>query len=332
MNQSRIYNVSSNNDLKLSGWYKYDNANNAALRLTNSNLKLNGELRFNTTTKQFEGYNGSEWIILDNNKGDKGESGKDFNEIIYFNNLPINLNNVVKKVSDGEIFVNKEINTLNKNENNKCIINVRNIQSDYYTLNDKQHDCISIKQNNSNIILKTNPIPFKQNLTNIDTKNTNKVTTNDDLKCWGDVSLYTLEKGHKVKKGQFIMTCLNNNMLQVKPVSYTINEIPNFYTNPINVIGVSLQDVDTTNQEKEINICTRGITSVLVSNKGDYLSTNGNVDKNGLFGIINYEGRIVKTNRKPIDNYICGGQFIETGSINEDKYFLFNVQINNVFD
>ena len=110
--------------------------------------------------------------------------------------------------------------------------------------------------------------------------------------------------------------------------------IPNFYTNPINVIGVSLQDVDTTNQEKEINICTRGITSVLVSNKGDYLSTNGNVDKNGLFGIINYEGRIVKTNRKPIDNYICGGQFIETGSINEDKYFLFNnleIFIRNYF-
>ena len=69
MNEQRIFNKSTLLDgNKLPGWYRI-NKNNVALKVANSNLNLKGEIRFNTNTNNFEGYNGNQWVTFNCEKG-----------------------------------------------------------------------------------------------------------------------------------------------------------------------------------------------------------------------------------------------------------------------
>ena len=85
---SRIFNFPENKykDEKRSGWYRYRNESNneATLRVQDSNMKIKGAIRLNTSTRPptFQGYNGKEWVIFSPIEGEKGEKGDSFNNII----------------------------------------------------------------------------------------------------------------------------------------------------------------------------------------------------------------------------------------------------------
>lgn len=339
MSQYRFFNTIplSSNDNKLAGWYKIDNKNNAALRVYDCNVLLPGIIRFNETTNMFQGYNGINWVSFNALKGDKGDKGDNFNKVVQFSNMGIDLNNIMKNVEKGDIFKTHDINFDNNNT-----IYARTLLGGNFNLNSKQYKSINIKQNDNNILLESLPQPFIWDLSNIKSTENNNNITNDDnsLKCYGNIAIFKVDNNSIIKKGQFLMSEVNSDgELIVKPLKYTASKskIPNFSQEPINVIGVALEDINNTNTNTNKNnqtckVCTSGITYVLTSSDGGYLSADMNVKKEGMYGIINNEGRIIKTNRIPINNYLIGGTFMEKKILKDNDYILFNVNNSICFE
>lgn len=322
MSQSRLFNIpkSKENDEKYAGWYRYGRLNQAALRVGNSNCELMGEIRFNENSKVFEGFNGTEWKILDSSRGEKGDPGRDFNQIVKFENKNESSSKYID-TNKGEVISPVLIDTTVSNE---TIINTRNLVSGSIMLNNKEYDSITIKQNESNILLKSNSQPHIWDLTNnIDSiENLKSECSNGDLKCWGN--MIKLKVGREsIMKGSFVQLINNGEYLTVGPIKYREDKTPNFFTEPINPIGVALNNC----KNGEIcKVCTNGITMVRVSNEGGYLQTDNNIMDSNI-GIINFEGKAVKTNRRPLQGWLKGGRFLENHVIQKNNLVLFNINI-----
>lgn len=319
MSQSRLFNIpkSKENDEKYAGWYKYGRLNQVALRVGNSDCGLEGEIRFNNSSKVFEGFNGNEWKVLDSSKGEKGEPGKNFNEIVKFENS--DLNNKYKCTDKGEIISPISFNT---NLLNETVINTRNIISDTFTINNNQYEYLTIKQNDSNIQLKCNPSPYIWDLTNESIDNLKRDCDNKELKCWGNISKFKVGN-EPITKGSFVQLINNGNHLLVKQIKYKEDKTPNFFSEPINPIGVALNNCIGGDVCK---VCTNGITLVRVSNEGGYLQVDNNILDSNI-GIINFEGKAIKTNRRPLQGWLKGGRFLENHIIQKNNLVLFNVNI-----
>lgn len=334
MSQYRFFNTIPhiNSDTRLAGWYKIDNKNNAALRVYDSNVLLPGIIRFNEQSNLFQGFNGNTWVDFNGIKGERGEKGDNFNQVVKFNNMPVDLNNVIKNVECGEIFKTKMINSEgNSNEN---IVDCRTITSDTFKLNDEDNKCLNIKQSENNIILKSLPQPFTWDLSCVSI-NDNYLNLDGSLKSYGNIMRFNVEKGISIKRGQFVMSLINNNGdLIIRPVSYnaTKSRIPNFYMEPVNVVGVAIENIVGKSSSQTCCVCVSGITSVLVGSEGGYLSADMNIKSEGSIGIINHEGKIIKTNNRPIYNFIVGGQFMEKKILKGEEYIMFNVNISISFD
>jgi hypothetical protein len=337
MSQYRFFNTipQINSDTKLAGWYKIDNKNNAALRVYDSNVLLPGIIRFNEKSNLFQGFNGKTWVDFYGTKGDKGDKGDNFNQVVRFNNMPVDLNNVIKNVECGEVFKTKIINGVNSGDSsNENIVDCRTIISDTFKLNDVVHKSLNIGQSENNIILKSLPQPFTWDLSCVSI-NDNYLNSDGSLKSYGNIMRFNVEKGISIKRGQFVMSLINNDGdLVIRPVSYkaTKSRIPNFYMEPVNVVGVAIENIVGKSSSQTCRVCISGITSVLVGSEGGYLSADMNIKSEGSIGIINHEGKIIKTNNRPIYNFIVGGQFMEKKILKGEEYIMFNVNISISFD
>jgi hypothetical protein len=327
MSQSRIFNIPKfkiyeKDEDKYSGWYKYGDLNQAALRVGNSDLGLDGEIRFNKNTKVFEGYNGSKWVILDSSKGDEGKAGKDFNEIIKF--TCDQNKSALKSVSAGNIIDPSEINVSKNNSE----IGIRKITSEQFPINGKSYNKINIKENKSTIQLDVVPQPYTWNMSNINLDELAIPNRDNSIKCYGETALYKIANEYEVHQGEILQIVIQNGSMVVKPLTYKNNgHAPNLYGESINIAGVSLNSV----KSGLCTVCTKGITMVKVSNESRYLQIDNNV-KDGNNGLVNFEGKIVKTNRKPLHPYIKAGNFIGNHTIEKNKLLPFKVDISIMDD
>ena len=326
MSQTRIFNLPKKNDQKYAGWYKYGQENQVGLRVGNSNLGLDGEIRFNTKTCSFEGYNGNKWIVLDSSKGEKGQDGKDFSGIVKFQSIPRS-RDVVEYTQFGYGYIIDPVTI--DTTNGDSVINVKRIISDTFMVNDKTMPCLNIGQNKSTIVMNVNPQPYIWDLSKETNESMKELDNENSLKCWGDVSIFNTSIDTVIQMGQLVQLENRKGKLIVAPVSYLEGNVPNLF-NGINPIGIALNSSKKGNIN-EIRVCTKGITQVFVDNVGGYLQTNNEI-KCGDMGVVNYRGCVVKTNRRPLQNYIQAGYFLEDytfDNLKHEKDFLalFNVDI-----
>jgi hypothetical protein len=320
MSQSRIFNApkykhQEKDDDKFCGWYKYGNLNQVALRVGDSDIGLDGEIRFNRKTKQFEGYNGNQWMILDSSKGNEGKPGKDFNEVIKF---------VCDETLDGGFIISPtELDTSIQ----ASTVKVRKVVSGKHTINNHTKLDIDIKETDNNLKISVNSKPYIWNYGNINIDDLSILNSDGSLKCYGEVALF--QASEDIKRGQIVQIVVSSNKIAVKPLAYNNNgNAPNLFGEAINIAGIALSD---TKPKHNCMVCVKGITSVLVSNESTYLQIDNNI-KDGNNGLANFEGKVVKTNRKPLYPYIKVGQFIGNHTIIKDKLIPFKVNILIVDD
>lgn len=317
MSQSRVFNIPKfkiyeKDEDKYCGWYRYGNMNHVALRVGDSDIGLDGEIRFNRKTKLFEGYNGERWVILDSSKGDDGKPGKDFNEVVKFVSGDTSM-------SGGFIISPTVLDTSNPD----ATVKVRKLVSGYHmTPNGSKLD-IDIKENENDVRLSVNRKPYIWDYGNINLDELQSNIPNNCLKCYGETALY--QAIEPIKKGQIVQIVVNSDKIAIKPLTYNNNgHPPNLFGEAPNIAGIALEDA------KPINVCTvcvKGITSVLVSNESTYLQIDNNV-KDGNYGLANFEGKVVKANRKPLHPYIKVGQFLGNHTIVKDELLPFKVDIS----
>jgi len=316
MSQSRIFNIPKfkaheKDEDKFEGWYRYDSQNHVALRVGNSDIGLDGEIRFNRKTKQFEGYNGNRWIILDSSKGDTGQAGKDFNEVVEF---------VCDEKEEGGFVIQPSKLEPNKGDSS---IKVRKLISAIHNINNEEKKDITITENESNIRLSVNSKPHVWDCGNIVLDTLHRPNPDGTLKCYGDTAIFLVHE--EVKRGQFVQLVIEANRPVIKPLTYKNNgHAPNLFGEAPNIVGVALENAKPMHACK---VCCSGITCVMVSNESSYLQIDNNV-RDGNNGLINHEGKVVKTNRKPLQPYIKAGNFLGNHTITKNKLVPFRVNIS----
>jgi len=307
MSQSRIFNipkfkVHERTEDKFGGWYKYGNLNQAALRVGDSDVGLDGEIKFNRTTKQFEGYNGNKWMVLDSSKGDEGQPGKDFSEVVEF---------VCNEKNDGGFIISPSV--LDTNEDGSTV-KVRKLVSAMHNINNEERQDIGIRENESNVRLSVNSKPHIWDCGNIALDSLHLPNHDGTLKCYGKTAIFLVNE--EVKKGQLVQIVVDSNRVAIKPLTYkNSGYAPNLFGEAPNIAGVALENIKPSHACK---VCVKGITCVLVSNESSYLQIDNNI-RDGNNGLVNHEGKVVKTNRKPLHPYIKAGNFLGNHTIEKNN-------------
>ena len=291
------------------GLYSYKNELEPFMRIQNTNSDLEGVIRFNNNN--FEGYNGTKWVLFNSVKGEKGETGDNFSNKFIFRNLSDSL-------EDGLLFKNNHF----IKENDNDIIETRVLKSGYYNYNNINIKSIDIITDNNNIVLNPLPLPNTiQDFSNLSIDNLKSKETNNEFKSFGNIEIYKTRE--TIRKGCFVILD-SDDCLYVKSIEY---EDLNKFINPIHIIGIALEDSD--NKEK-IKICTKGITTVRcnidASKINNNFINNCSIDKIGTIALVDKEGCAFVSLIEP-DEYLYGGYFLETGKITVDNY-LFLIRIN----
>ena len=322
-------------DDNLTGFYSSKNSSQLNLRVQETDKELDGIIRLNKTSSSssssdyvFEGYNGKKWVQFNALKGEKGNEGINKLNTYQFeninnsdsNNKGLILKNVEEDGDNKKIVFRNLVSTPTNYNNNQLSINTMNIET-----------------TPNNIVLTSNPQPYNWDISSLTIKEMKSYTTSTHTssKCYGDISIITIKRGVSIERGQFVSLEEENNKLVCVPFNY--EGTLNLFMNPINVYGVSLESINTTDSNndnnknnKKLKVCTRGITTVkycVDNNKiDDNLMSLNQVEKVGTIGLLSKDGYVFNCPIKPntgID-YIKVGTFIETG---EQDYYLFNIKI-----
>jgi len=319
-------------DDNLTGFYSSKNSSQLNLRVQETDKELNGIIRLNKTSSSssdyvFEGYNGKKWVQFNALKGEKGDEGINklntyqFENINYSdsNNKGLILKNVEEDGDNKKIVFRNLVSTPTNYNNNQMSINTLNIET-----------------SENNIVLTSNPQPYKWDISNlsINEMKTDTTSTRSVSNCYGDISIITIKKGVSIERGQFVSLEEENNKLVGVPFNY--EGTLNLFMNPISVYGVALESINTidsnnnNNNNNKLKVCIRGITTVKYcednSKIDDNLMSLKQVEKIGTNGLLSKDGYIFNCPIKPNSgiDYMKVGTFIETG---ENDYYLFNVSI-----
>ena len=337
-------------DRNQTGFYTTKNSSFLNLRIQESPHELEGIVRLNKENPDeyvFEGYTGTKWVQFNAKKGQKGDTGDDFNKLFKFENVDnssieinqnssnnLNNTNLIIDNTQGLIFKTLELDQ-DETDNHKTRIQVRSLKSGNYSLNSKDYNSINIKTIDNEIILNPNPQPFSWDFSNL---NLNDLKTNLDqikniqscLKYYGEKSTWKVKRNTQIFKGQAVRidTKTEDDSLVIAPICYSSNVSLNLFNNPKPFLGIALEDSE--NKEK-IQVCTYGITTVKCSTENNEISnefmTNNNISEIGLSGLVSCNGNIFNSPIKPLNDFIRAGYFIETGFISKDNpYFLFFVE------
>jgi len=310
-------------DTKKAGWYQIKpNNSNIALRVSYSNIGLNGEIRLNNTVSPplFQGNNGVEWVTFNSIKEIKGDSGKDFTNAVNFNNLGES-SEVGVNVKLGTIFSSNFVDV----SQNLSNVNIRSLQGASYIINSNLSVISTELTQNSNVItINSKPLPYNWDFTG--TKN--KVTNLKHISSgWGETSIWNVKNGVSVSKGQAVrLTKDEFNNIVIIPITYnTLTNISPFNT-PLNILGIATENA---NSNETCSVCTKGITTVKCTNNVSINFTRSDIVSDvGIIGIVGKDGFIVNnTKSHPIVNYIKAGYFLESGNVaSNDAYCLFYVE------
>lgn len=330
--------ATNNNDTQQAGWYQVmPNASNLALRVNYSNIGLKGEIRLNTTILPpvFQGNNGSAWVDFNAVIGPTGAPGQDFTNAVNFNNLGSNTT-VGIEVPLANIFATTYANVGAAISN----VNIRSLQGSEYVINSNLTvNSIILSQNSNVITLSPQPLPYNWDFTsgisggNNSTLNTvsnlKNASSNTNFFGWGETSNWIVQQGQNIVKGQAVRLTkdVSTSNIVITPLTYTTLTGLSPFVTPFNMLGIATQSVSGGNY---CNVCTKGITTVLCTNKitTDFTRSDSITDV-GLLGLVGTDGGIfcnTNTNIITVD-YIIAGYFLESGSgiATDGNYSLFYV-------
>ena len=286
-------------DENRSGWYIYRNSdrNEATLRVQDSNMKIKGAVRLNTSLSPptFQGYNGTEWVNFNAQKGDPGEQGNGFNSVIELENL---------HGGEGEIFRRQLIDT--RNDVDK--IQLRTLSAGITSINGAPLETMYIKTEDHTINLTALPQPFEWNIANqpIPNMKSNPITDRQ-FKCYGDVSIWRSDC--HISQGQVVVISGNKDgYITVSPLVYSaINKFRKAQT----PLGIALRSVIP---DQPLPVCTKGITTAKVSSKvPNNIIADNSIEFAGQPALVGEDGFIFASKVKPSVDYIQVGVFVEEG-------------------
>lgn len=337
ININPVY-TTNNIDTLQAGLYQIaPNNSNLIVRVnTTSNIGLSGEIKLNTAISPyiFQGYNGSDWLDLNASVGETGPPGKDFIDVVNFNNLPLPIDSSIL-VSLGNIFATTSINVISGYND----VNIRSLQGSTYIVNSNLTvNSVELFQSSNIITVSSLPLPYKWDFSGTNNTITKLKNANiDNINySWGDSSIWIVKQDITILKGQAV--CITNDInnsipnsnLVIIPLIYTslVNTDANPFTAPLNMLGIATQTVIGGNGNTCV-VCTKGITTVLCTDKitNNFFLTP-NVATIGIDGIVGKDGGIFcNTNLNPTVNYVRAGYFLEHGTIaNNGDYALFYVE------
>lgn len=330
--------ATNNLDTHKAGWYQIQpTSSNIALRVSYSNIGLNGEIRLNTTSipPVFQGNNGSGWVNFNALTGPTGQPGKDFTNAVNFNNLGANTTPGTP-VTLGNIFATTYANVAAHISN----INIRSLQGGTYTVNSNLSiNGISLTQNSNVITINSTPVPYTWDFTgNRNTVNYLKdsSSTGTPSNSWGETSRWIVKTGQTVYKGQAVTLTkepITSNIV-IAPFTYsTLDNITQI--SPFNMLGIATNTVSSGNV---CVVCTKGITTVKCTNQitNDFVTSNS-VGSIGVPGIVGKDGYIFNNqNLYPNRIFLKAGYFLESGNnvSQNGNYALFYVDpviYNDIF-
>jgi hypothetical protein len=319
------YYATNNLDTQQAGWYQIQpSSSNIALRVSNSNIGLSGEIRLNTKVSPhvFQGNNGSGWVSFNSTVGPPGPPGRDFTNVVNFNNLTSNID-VGESVTLGNIFATTYANAAQNISN----VNIRSLQGSTYTVNSNLTiDSISLTQNSNVITINTSPLPYNWDFTG--SHNTVSYLKSGGgvgsgggsgtiSHSWGETSKWIVQSGQIVYKGQAVKLTkdIYSTNIVIAPLTYTTLTGLNIFTTPFNMLGIATETMSGGNT---CNVCTKGITTVKCSNPtqvtNDFTRTD-NVSNIGIPGLVGKDGFIFNNTQPQIPvSYINAGYFLEAGS------------------
>jgi len=300
---ARIFNFSNNttgNGVFPAGWYQQKNApsDQVSLLIGNSTHDLAGVMRFNDTAKppQFEGFNGNSWVQFNAVKGDKGDKGADFNDVVKLAN-----------VGDGAGLLLSEANIT---ISSAPVLNCRSLKAGSMALNGVSADTMKIATVGDSVVLSALPQPMEWNFAG-------GVRMFDDcgnLCAYGDVAVWPISSVANVSKGQAVrLTGVSGaSGLFVEPLVYQMPINP--YKRNCSFYGIALQDGKSGDN---IRVCSRGITAVRVSSNipKEFIATSETPDY-GVIGLVAPDGFIFYSPAKPMVDSILAGVFLQSGNLN----------------
>ena len=322
--------ATNNLDTQQAGWYQIQpSSSNIALRVSNTNIGLSGEIRLNTTSTPhvFQGNNGSGWVNFNSTVGPIGPPGRDFTNAVLFNNLTSNTSPGTS-VSLGNIFATTYVNVANNLSN----VNIRSLQGSTYTVNSNLTvNSVSLTQNSNVITIQSSPLPYTWDFTG--SKNTVSYLKNAGPGAghsWGETSKWIVQSGQTVYKGQAVRLTkdINSTHIVIAPLTYTTLTGLNIFTTPFTMLGIA---TETVSGGSFCNVCTKGITTIKCSGlnqvTNDFTRSNY-VENVGIPGIVGKDGFIFNNTQSQIPViYINAGYFLEAGNnvSANDNYALFYV-------
>jgi len=305
------------------GWYKERGSNSITLRLSDSNLMMKGAVRFNKDTSTFQGFNGTEWVTFNAEKGDTGEAGASASDIFNFINLPED------SVNDGEIFKNKT----------STDIYFRTIQAGTFDINEGLTGLSSLDINKGNDFLTLTPqpqpyiwdfsTPQRNNLEHLKSNNSNTV-----FKAFGKIEKWQVKSGSSVQKGKAVRITIDiglnpsSTFLVIEPYTYSTNIIPLNHKG-YSFLGIALEN---SGAGQTCLVCTEGITSVIIGDQTDGTQADLNIQGVGAVGIIGTDGTIFNT-ADPITTTMdspIAGYWLEENNFTTGDIVLFYVKPSRV--
>jgi len=332
--------TTNNYDAHTAGWYVTSpNNSNLALRVQNTNLNIDGEIRlYNNSSLSgptgpsvFQGYDGASWLNFNALTGPTGPAGLSFNNLVEFINT-ISFGGSSYNVTFGNIFIT---NIIDPAQGMSTVYARSLCAGDVPIASGDIIPSMQIMQNSEIITLISKPIPYQWDFSTDAMITKYKSGSSDSVfKASGDVSKWLVKTGYNIVKGTAVRIVNNGSgnstSITIIPMLYSSTTHINPFANPANVIGIALENASGGNS---CLVCTKGVTTVLCTSNTslDFVPTSS-LSVVGLPGLVGCDGGIFCNSMKPVDEYIRAGFFLESDSdslsiAGSGQYVLFNVDI-----
>jgi hypothetical protein len=316
------------------GWYKERGGNTTTLRVTDSNLMMEGSIRFNNSTNTFQGFNGTEWVTFNAEKGDAGITGASASTLFNFINLPEGI------TTNGEIFKDKTDND----------IYLRSLESGRFDLNAGVTgvESLIIDKGDDYLTLTPAPRPYVWDFSTPSLSNISFLKSSlssSKLKAFGKVSKWRVKTGSNIVAGTAVRVTLSTNnsyptydptttYLVIEP--YTYETISQESLEGSAFLGIALETV-TGNGTATCEVCTEGITTIKMGDLTtlfEYgVSLTNILAGVGSFGFIGSNSEIYNVPATGFaTNPPIAGYWLEKGTFGSGSAVLFHVQGTFVFN
>lgn len=317
------------------GWYKERGGNTTTLRVADSNLMMEGSIRFNNSTNIFQGFNGTEWVTFNAEKGDAGITGASASTLFNFINLPEGI------TTNGEIFKDKTDND----------IYLRSLEPGRFDLNAGVTgvESLIINKGDDYLTLTPAPRPYVWDFSTPSLSNISFLKSSlsaSKLKAFGKVSKWRVKTGSNIVAGTAVRVTLSTNdshptynptttYLVIEPYTYT--EISQESREGSAFLGIALETV-TGNGTATCEVCTEGITTIKIGDlttSFEYeVSLTNTLAGVGSFGFIGSNSEIYNV---PATGFVTSppiaGYWLEKGAFGfGGDPVLFHVQGTFVFN